>query len=130
MLKYPLFRPVHPQGVATKGNAMPSPGCGTPAPRSSRTPPLLNIWGHHGKASASVNPDWPIKTRKFPSPVTNTRNELCVVKGEWWCAGEIYTLTSVVSQVRGITWRNGTFRRARVQTLLQAVRLSSLGMKH
>lgn len=32
---------------------------------SSQTLPFLNIWSNLSKEFASVNPDWPIKTRRF-----------------------------------------------------------------
>lgn len=59
-----------------------------------------------------MNPDSANQNQKAPRSVTNAGAAQRVVKRNILCAGEIYTLRAAVSQVCGITCRNGTVKEA------------------
>lgn len=59
-----------------------------------------------------MNPDSANQNQKAPRSVTNAGAARRVVKRNILCAGEIYTLRAAVSQVCGITCRNGTVKEA------------------
>lgn len=93
----------------------------------SQTLPFLNIWRDLRKEFASVNPDWPIKTRRFQVQWLISGKNCAWWKGNFVCWGNLYPEISHVTGVR-ITWRHWTLKRP-LQTFLPAACLSSPRMR-